>query len=106
MRFTRRMNPRALLVSSLALSAGALLSAACKKGGPENAAEKTEQVSLVNCQGINECKGKSACHTATHACAGQNSCKGDGWIDVSPEECSTKGGKIVYVTRQAPKAKK
>ena len=100
------MNARSLLASSLALSAGALLSAACKKGGSEPAAEKTEKVSLVNCQGINECKGKSACHTATHACAGQNSCKGDGWIDVSPEECAAKAGKIVYVTRQAPKEKK
>lgn len=98
------MNARSVLASSLALSASALLSAACKKGGESSeSAAQPAQAALVNCQGINECKGKSLCHTATHACAGQNSCKGDGWIDVTSEECASKGGKVVYVTRKAPK---
>lgn len=95
------MNSRSTLVSTLALSAAALFVAACKKSAP--ASEASGQVTKwVNCAGINECKGKSACHTATHSCAGQNSCKGDGWLDVTPEECAAKNGKIIYVTRKAP----
>ncbi len=98
------MTSRSLLASSLALSAGALLASACKKESPKEA-DKTEKVSLVNCAGINECKGQSLCHGLAHSCAGQNTCKAQGWIDVSPEECTTKKGKVIYITRQEPKAK-
>jgi hypothetical protein len=49
----------------------------------------------VRCQGINACKGKSACHTATNGCAGQNSCKGKGWIVVTEKECKDKGGTVL-----------
>lgn len=56
-----------------------------------NAAPKA---ALVKCSGINSCKGKSACGTATTACAGLNSCKGKGWIKTTAKACKTKGGKI------------
>ena len=49
----------------------------------------------VKCSGINSCKGTSACATANNACKGMNSCKGAGWIEVSKEECESKGGKIL-----------
>jgi uncharacterized membrane protein len=48
----------------------------------------------VHCQGVNSCKGKSACHGAGNACSGQNSCKGKGWIMTTEKECKAKGGKI------------
>lgn len=100
------MTPRSLIATTLALSAGSLLAAACKKSAPADAdVGKTEKVSLVNCAGINECKGKSLCHGLAHACAGQNTCKGQGWIDVSPEECTEKNGKVLYITRQDPNKK-
>ena len=57
-----------------------------------NAAPKVAQ---VKCSGINSCKGKSACATATTACAGANSCKGKGWIKTSAKNCKAKGGKII-----------
>ena len=47
----------------------------------------------VHCQGVNSCKGKSACATATSGCSGQNSCKGKGWIEMTEKECKAKGGK-------------
>ena len=47
----------------------------------------------VQCQGVNSCKGKSACHGANNACAGQNSCKGKGWIQTTEKDCKAKGGK-------------
>jgi hypothetical protein len=50
----------------------------------------------VQCLGIHECKGKSACHViGSHACAGHNSCKGKGWISVPAAECQAKGGKVL-----------
>jgi uncharacterized membrane protein len=50
----------------------------------------------VKCAGINECKGKSACHGNGNACVGQNTCKGKGWIEVQSEkECKDKGGKVL-----------
>ena len=48
----------------------------------------------VQCQGVNSCKGKSACHGAANACAGQNSCKGKGWISTTEKDCKAKGGKV------------
>jgi uncharacterized membrane protein len=47
----------------------------------------------IHCQGVNSCKGKSACATATSGCSGQNSCKGKGWIEMTEKECKAKGGK-------------
>ena len=47
----------------------------------------------VHCQGVNACKGKSGCHTASNACAGQNGCKGKGWVEMTEKECKAKGGK-------------
>lgn len=99
------MTSRSLLASSLALGAGALLAAACKKEAPKEAAP-AEKTAMVNCAGINECKGQSLCHGLVHSCAGMNTCKGQGWIDVSPEECEAKKGKVLYITRQDPNAKK
>ena len=49
----------------------------------------------VQCQGVNSCKGKSACHGANNGCAGQNACKGKGWIQTTEKECKAKGGKVV-----------
>ena len=41
----------------------------------------------VHCTGINACKGKTDCKTAT------NACKGKGFISMSEKECKEKGGK-------------
>jgi hypothetical protein len=88
-----------LLAHGIALACGALLATACKKNEEAKpAGEQTDK--LVNCQGINECKGKSMCHTDKHSSAGQNACKGQGWIDVTTAECTNKGGTVVKVTRK------
>ena len=47
----------------------------------------------VHCQGVNGCKGKSACATAQNGCSGQNGCKGKGWIETTEKDCKAKGGK-------------
>ncbi len=97
------------LASSVALAAATLFLAACNKGGeptkapegasPGDAAKPPADLASdakVNCFGINECSGQSACDVAgSHECAGQNSCRGKGWISIPKSECDSKGGKIV-----------
>lgn len=48
----------------------------------------------IQCAGINACKGKSDCATATSACHGQNACKGQGWVKMTEKQCLEKGGKV------------
>ncbi len=46
----------------------------------------------VMCMGINACKGKGDCATATNACKGQNACKGKGAMAISAKDCKAKKG--------------
>ena len=48
----------------------------------------------IQCAGVNSCKGKSDCATATSACHGQNACKGQGWVKMTEKQCLEKGGKV------------
>lgn len=48
----------------------------------------------IHCNGVNQCKGQSACQSATNACKGQNSCKGKGWLYLSNAECHTAQAKM------------
>jgi hypothetical protein len=41
----------------------------------------------VHCSGANACKGQSACKSAHNACKGQNGCKGQGFLEVTKQEC-------------------
>jgi hypothetical protein len=45
--------------------------------------------------GINECKGKGACKTEANACAGHNGCGKKGFVEVTEDECKTKGGTVM-----------
>jgi hypothetical protein len=95
----------------LALSVAALFAASCERKSADAAASGAAQPSEttksmpapptpgsgnVQCLGIHDCKGKSACHVVgSHDCAGQNTCKGKGWISVPAAECQAKGGKVI-----------
>jgi uncharacterized membrane protein len=50
---------------------------------------------VVNCAGVNACKGQGTCAGPESSCAGMNACKGKGVIALSAEECKKKGGKVV-----------
>jgi len=58
-------------------------------------AAQPEKVAKVHCGGVNDCKGKSGCKTASNACAGQNGCKGQGYVELTADECQAKGGKVL-----------
>jgi hypothetical protein len=63
-----------------------------KPAGDMMAGEKTAK---VHCMGINECKGKGACKTEANACAGHNGCGKKGFVEVTEDECKTKGGTVM-----------
>jgi hypothetical protein len=46
----------------------------------------------VNCMGVNDCKGKGGCKSATNDCKGKNECKGKGMMKMSEKDCTAKGG--------------
>jgi hypothetical protein len=50
---------------------------------------------VVQCAGINGCKGHGSCAGAENACKAQNSCKGKGWVETTSEDCQAKGGSVV-----------
>lgn len=75
----------------LAAAAAALFASGTVLAGEQAGKEEAK----VHCAGINACKGKTDCKTATNACKGQNACKGKGFKDVTKEECEAKGGKAM-----------
>lgn len=72
-----------------AAAASLLLSGAVNAADPAPAvtAEAT-----IKCAGVNECKGKTACKSATNDCKGQNSCKGKGFLSMSKADCTKNKG--------------
>src|SRR5207245_5020894 len=82
-----RVNKGIRIASAVAslIVAGALTARADegKKGGD-----------MVNCAGVNACKGQGTCATAENSCAGKNGCKGKGVVEMSSADCAKKGGKV------------
>jgi hypothetical protein len=48
---------------------------------------QAEEAKVV-CDGVNACKGQSACKTAHNECKGQNGCKGQGFLELTKKECT------------------
>ena len=100
--------------STLALAAAALFLGACEKdtgatkdpganaSGTEAAGKgDTAKAKTIKCFGVNACSGQSACDVPDgrvsvgskgHACAGQNDCAKKGWVQLTADECTAKGG--------------
>ena len=76
-------------ITGLAIAAAA---AAMFVAAPAAMAAKHE--GNVHCTGVNACKGKSDCKTASNACKGMNACKGQGMNPMSEKDCKAKGGKV------------
>ena len=78
-----RLNGMLVATAALGLLTGAPIAMAEHHEGDE-----------VKCAGINGCSGKGECAAAdgSHECSGKNSCKGKGWVKVSGDECTEKGG--------------
>ena len=57
-------------------------------------AQGTQKAEAVHCYGVNACKGMSDCKTAKNDCKGMNSCKGQGFKEMTAEQCTAKGGSL------------
>ena len=78
--------------AALAIGAAAMISMA-----PAFAADTTE-APMVNCKGVNACKGQGSCKTANNACKGQNACKGTGVMQMTQDDCTKAGGTVDAAT--------
>jgi hypothetical protein len=85
------MNAKKLTGLALATAAAGLFATAAI---PVATAAKHEGEAKVHCDGVNACKGQSACQTASSACKGQNSCKGKGWMYMTKAECDAARAKM------------
>jgi hypothetical protein len=83
-------NKGALIAASVAGLFGAAVAGSAR--GADEPQQMADQ--QVLCQGINSCKGQSACAGAGHACAGKNGCKGQGAMKTSAKDCQAKGGTV------------
>ena len=80
------MNARTISRVALAAAAAVMFSTAAVSAGAEEA--------KVKCEGVNSCKGKSACGTANNACKGQNECAGKGFLELTKAECEAAKAKM------------
>jgi hypothetical protein len=74
-------------MTSTKLSSVALAAAAAVMFSTAAISTASADDAKVQCQGVNSCKGHSACKSANNACKGQNSCKGKGFLDMSKADC-------------------
>lgn len=49
----------------------------------------------VHCYGVNSCKGKGSCSSASNGCPGQNECRGKGTVEMSRDDCEQMGGQAL-----------
>ena len=81
---------RALLAASVA---GILAAVGAVWSGSN--AQAQEGNGTVPCYGINKCQGTGDCGGKGHSCAGKNACKGQGYIELSEENClRIEGGRL------------
>ncbi|HYM35775.1 MAG TPA: hypothetical protein VET48_10295 [Steroidobacteraceae bacterium] len=74
---------KSIKLSGIAMAAAAAVLFASAPVATVSAADAAK----IKCEGVNSCKGKSACQTAKSSCQGQNSCKGKGWLSLTKAEC-------------------
>jgi hypothetical protein len=77
-------------LSNLALATAAAVMFSTAPLTVANAADEAK----VKCEGVNACKGTSACGTAANACAGKNACKGAGFLMMTKAECDAAKAKL------------
>lgn len=80
----------------IALSVAALFGArsATADSGDKDATHEGKTAATIHCAGINACKGKGECATASNSCGGMNECKGKGIVMTTEADCKAKGGTV------------
>ncbi len=78
---------------ALAMAAAGLVGCASVDNSADGNAKTAATTDLVNCYGVNKCKGHNDCMTANNACGGQASCNGTGFVAMPAKACGDIGGK-------------
>ena len=81
--------------AAVAVAAAGLFLSGCASTGQSGGDMSMADSSSVHCNGVNSCKGKTACKSANNDCKGKNSCKGHGWLKTSKTDCEAKGGTVM-----------
>jgi hypothetical protein len=76
-------------------------SANARDGAPLILASDKTKVANIKCFGVNSCRGKGSCASASNNCSGQNACKGKGWVEAKAKDCKARGGSVVKVKGHA-----
>lgn len=77
------------------MSTGAAVAAAAAMlFGTVAVAPAHAEAAKMKCEGVNSCKGTSACATGKSACQGHNSCKGQGYLLLTKAECDAAKAKL------------
>jgi hypothetical protein len=77
----------------LAAAVTGIMAGACQVYAEDNGAKADPAAAAATagdkhaCKGLNACKGKGGCHTATNTCGGKNECKGKGGCATVKHEC-------------------
>jgi hypothetical protein len=84
-----------VFTKGIALATAAAVLICSQTFATENKVTSQQQpVKPIKCFGVNQCRGRGQCGDKSgNACSGQNACKGKGWIFMSADECTKKGGK-------------
>lgn len=77
--------------SLLAVAAAALMTTGC---ATPSTSSSGASMAKVHCNGVNECKGHGACASEHNVCGGHNACKGQGFIELTADECTAQGGTV------------
>ena len=80
MKITKKSGTALAATAAILLMSGAVTT-------PAPAADNFEA-----CLGVNACKGKGACKSASNACKGKNACKGRGHVKMTKAQCDAIGG--------------
>lgn len=80
--------------NSVKASGAAIATAAAMLFGTFAVTTANAEDAKIKCEGVNSCKGTSACATAKNSCQGQNSCKGQGYVLLSKADCDAAKAKV------------
>ncbi|RVU32544.1 hypothetical protein [Neptunomonas marina] len=84
----------ALNGAAIALAAAGLAACGATQQTASQASAAADQVEMVHCYGVNQCKGHNDCGGKDNACAGHGSCKGSGFVGMPAKACADVGGSV------------
>lgn len=79
---------------ALAAAVAGLLAGVGGAAAQANEADGTAPAT-VHCYGVNKCQGTGDCGGKGRSCAGTNACKGQGYLELSEDDClRIEGGRL------------